>query len=189
MKKWLFNPFVYLAGSRALFLGLIAMLATSFIGYYSHIHFDGVIDIHLGSITSMNYFLEQVIDLGTIVVLFFIGGLIFSRSSIRLIDVAGTLALARWVMIFPAIIGFFISAPTAPPHTIEGILKTLTPGMVVFGLFGVVFGIWMIALMYYAFTVSCNMKGGKATAIFIAVLVIAEIMSSFIIHLFLEPLF
>jgi hypothetical protein len=36
---------------------------------------------------------------------------------------------------------------------------------------------WMVALMYKSFSVSCNVKGGKAIGTFVAGLIIAEILS------------
>src|SRR4051812_45608613 len=107
MKKWLFNPFVYIAGAKSLLIGWVIMLATAVIGYYSKTHFDGVVDLHTGYATPLYaYFFEQIIDWGCFALVFYIAGAIFSSSSIRFIDVAGTAALARWPVIFSAIIGF-----------------------------------------------------------------------------------
>src|SRR5436190_5111716 len=109
MKKWLFNPFVYIAGSRALLTGLLAMMATAVAGYYSHAHFDGVIDLHNGRISPFTtHILELLIDWICITLLLYLGGVLFSGSRIRFIDVAGTLALSRWVLLFPALIGLGI---------------------------------------------------------------------------------
>ena len=182
MKKWLFNPFLYLAGTQALFIGWAIMLVTAFISYYSKAHFDGVIDMHTGRTTSMTvYFLEQLIDWGCVVLIFYPAGLIFSKSKVRFIDVAGTMALARWVMIICAIISFGIHAP-AYTHNVDELLKSITATSILLGLLIVACAIWMIALMYNAFSISCNMKGSKATGAFIAALIIAEIASHFILH-------
>jgi len=182
MKKWLFNPFVYIAGSRALFIGWAVMLVTAFISYYSKAHFDGVIDMHTGRITPMHvYFLEQLIDWGCVVLIFYPAGLIFSTSKVRFIDVAGTMALARWVMIICAIISFGIHAP-ADTHNVDEIIKSITATSILLGLLILVCAIWMIALMYNAFSISCNMKGGKAAGVFIVALIIAEIVSHLILH-------
>ena len=182
MKKWLFNPFVYIAGMRALLTGWAIMLVTAGIGYYSNAHFDGVIDMHTGRIAPLPvYFWEQLIDWGCVVLLFYPAGLIWSKSSIRFVDVAGTFALARWPMIISAILGFGIKMPAAI-HTVDDVMNAITGTVILIGLFVMVFTIWMIALMYHAFTVSCNMKGGKAIGIFIAGLLIAEILSHVILH-------
>ena len=185
MKKWLFNPFVYLAGEKALVIGWAVMLASAIIGYYSKTHFDGVIDVHTGHASPMYaYFYETLIDWALPVIIFYIAGLIFSKSSIRLIDLAGTLALARWVMIFPVITGFGVHLPATPPTTINEMTKILTPSVIALGLLTLLFGIWMIALMYNAFTTSCNLRGSKAILSFIGGLLIAEVISKFIFGLF-----
>lgn len=184
MKKWLFNPFVYIAGAKSLFIGLTFMAATAVIGCYSHTHFDGVVDMHNGRISALPFYLwEQLIDWGTLIVVFFITGKIFSKSSIRIIDVAGTMAMARWVTIFVAIMGFGINAPNVMPHSTDDLLKTITPSFVFFALLAFVFMIWMIALMYNAFRVSCNMKGSQATGLFILSLILAEIISKLEIYI------
>jgi hypothetical protein len=176
MKKWLFNPFVYVAGTRALLIGIAVMAVTAVIGVHSNAHFDGVIDMHAGRITP-----AQLIDWGLVVVLFYAAGLLFSRSSIRFIDVAGTMALARWPMIFCALLSFGIP-PLGQVHTLDEVLKAITPTAIAIGLLGLVFTIWMIALMYNAFKVSCNMKGGEAIGTFIVALLIAEVLSHVMLH-------
>ena len=186
MKQWLFNPFMYMAGTKALVIGWCIMLASAVICFFTKTHFDGIIDVHSGLSSATHiYFLEALIDWALPVILFYIAGLIFSASAIRLIDVAGTFALARWVMIIPAIIGIGVSDHVPPPNaTIDEVLKFITPAVIIVGLLTVLIAIWMIALMYNAFRVSCNLKGGKATGIFIVTLLIAEILSNYIIHHF-----
>ena len=186
MKKWIFNPFVYIAGTKALLIGWSVMLATAWIGFYSHTHFDGVIDVHTGRVSPISiHFLEQLVAWGVPVIIFYVAGMIFSHSRIRLIDVAGTIALSRVVMIFPAVIGFGIHAPAAKPKTLEDVMKMITPQTIGLGLLVMAFTIWMVALLYNAYSVSCNMKGGKATGVFIGGLVLSEIVAFIIIHQFL----
>ncbi len=182
MKKWLFNPFVYIAGIQSLLLGWAIMLATAGICYFNHAHFDGVIDIHVGRTTPLaTYFLEQLTDWGCMVLLCYAAALIFSRSGIRFIDVAGTLALARWVMIVPALLAFAVKVP-ASTQNVDEIIRSITPVTITIGLLFMAFSIWMIALSYNAFKVSCNMKGGKATVIFIIVILLAEMLAYYTDH-------
>jgi uncharacterized protein (DUF697 family) len=42
--------------------------------------------------------------------------------------------------------------------------------------------VWMIVLMYKAYSVSCNVRGPKAILSFIAALILAEILSKLAIH-------
>ncbi len=44
--------------------------------------------------------------------------------------------------------------------------------------------IWMVALMYKAYTVSCNVKGAKAIITFILSLILAEAVSKVLIITF-----
>jgi hypothetical protein len=173
MKKWLFNPFVYIAGTRALTLGLAAMIITAVISYFSTAHFNGVLDVHAGFRARMAlYFLEQLNARGWSVVLFYLSAVIFSRSSIRFIDMAGTMALARWPMIFSTLICFAVNTGVQV-HGPEDI----TVSFIVTASVLLLFTIWMVALMYNAFTVSANLRGGIAAAAFITALIIAEVAS------------
>ena len=52
--------------------------------------------------------------------------------------------------------------------------------LAVFGamvLIGLAMLVWMVALMYRAFAVSCNVSGGKAIGVFIGLLTVGEIVS------------
>lgn len=180
--KWLFNPFVYVAGTRALLVGWGIMLLTVAVSFFSRTQFDGAIDMHTAGHSSsiMVLLIEQLVDWGCVVLLFYPGGLIFSRSYVRFIDVAGTMALARWPMLIAATVGFGLVVPQT--DSVDVLIKSITPSMVLLSVVSVLFGIWMIALMYNAFTVACNIKGGRAIGVFIGCLLIAEIASKFILH-------
>ncbi len=190
MKKWLFNPFIYLAGTRALVIGLNMMVITAVVGYYSRTHFDGVIDVHSTAFISTLpvHLLEQIIDWGIPTAILYFMGRIFSVSSVRLADVAGTIALARWVMIIPAILGFGIHAPATIPQTLNEIMQMITPAMIMIGVLTILIVIWMVGLLYNAYTISCNLKGSKAIITFTIGLILAETASFFIMHYYLKPL-
>ena len=178
MKQWLFNPFVYVAGLRALTLGLGIMVVTAIISYISGANFHGMLSIHTGLKAPLYiFFLEQVNAWGCSVLLFYLSSILFSRSAVRLIDIAGTLALARWPMIFLSLAGF-IPLPTG--------LNDLNAAFVVTEIVSVLIEIWVIALMYNAYRISGNLKGERATISFIAVLIIGEIISNAISHQLLK---
>jgi hypothetical protein len=48
LTQWLFNPFRFIAGFKALLLGLIVIALTSLLASLSDTHFDGTLDVHLG---------------------------------------------------------------------------------------------------------------------------------------------
>ena len=46
LSQWLFNPFTFVAGLKALLLGLIIISLSAFICSLSNTHFDGVLDVY-----------------------------------------------------------------------------------------------------------------------------------------------
>jgi hypothetical protein len=181
MRKWLFNPFIYIAGAGALLMGWVFMTVTAVVGYYSLTHFDGPIDMHVGRAAPIQfYFIEQLVSWLCLTAAFFAAGKLFSHSRIRFIDVAGTMALARWPALVSAVIGFGIDIPSEL-NSLEKLTAAITPATILFALLSCVMLIWMIALMYNAFVVSCHIKSSKATVVFIGGLIVAEIISKLIL--------
>jgi hypothetical protein len=186
--QWLFNPFRFIAGFQALLIGLVIILLSSFIGSFSNTHFDGVLDVHTGAAAPMWFFLaEGMIDWICMVIPLFFFGLIVSRSSFRMIDVLGTQALARW----PYLIAALVMLPNANRRVLEYIMskvmQTAPPAVnsidvFVFGfaiIVMILMAIWMVALMYRAYAVSCNIKGARVVITFIVSLIGAEVLSKF----------
>ena len=188
----LFNPFVYIAGGKALGLGLAAILVASLLGSLSNTHFDGVLDTHMGAHAPLWFFLaEGLVDWLSLAVVLLAAGKLISRTAFRAVDVIGTQALARW----PTLL---VSLVTLPPgvqrFTNDLVQQFLKPGQgghfnpadaVVFGIAVVVMIpalCWMIYLMYKAYSVSCNVKGAKGIGTFIAGLILAEAVSKFAIY-------
>ncbi|MFZ0033855.1 MAG: hypothetical protein WAK60_02550 [Sedimentisphaerales bacterium] len=193
LSQWLFNPFRFIAGFKTLLLGLAIILVSGFVGSLSNTHFDGVLDLHTGAAAPMWFFLsEGVINWICMVIPLFFFGLIVSRSSFRTIDVLGTQALARW----PYLIAALVMLPDANKRVLEYIVskaKQIAPAaainpadVLVFGfamIIAIFMAIWMVALMYRAYTVSCNIKGARAIVTFIVSLILAEVLSKITIFL------
>jgi hypothetical protein len=187
LRQWLFNPFQFIAGSGTLLLGLIIMLASAFLGSLSNTHFDGVLDVHSGTAAPLWFFLTEVlIDWLCISIVLLIAALFVSRSSFRVVDVFGTQALARAPYLISALAllskgsirftNYLVSKITqqVPAEAIKSTdILFFAVGLIVVLLMIV----WMVVLMYRAYSVSCNTKGGKAIGSFIAALIIAEILS------------
>ena len=184
MKQRLFNPFIYLAGGKALLLGVLAMGVTAIVASFSGVHFDGVLDMHKFFAPSPPalFFIEPLVDWLCATIIFYLAGRIFSTSAIRIIDVAGTMAFARWPMIFAALLGFTFKAISLTAlHDIGKHMDMILAASI--GAFAAIpFIIWMIALMFNAFSVSCNLKGAKAIWIFIGALLIAEVIAGLTCH-------
>ncbi len=181
----LFNPFYYLAGIKALALGLGVIFLAAVVGFWGNAHFDGVLDTHVGASAPVwVFFAEGVVDWLCLAVALWLAGKIISRTAFRAVDVLGTQALARW----PTLLVSVIVLPKAFQRFGAQLMAMLQQGKLQINFSdALVFGIvalamiplmcWTVYLMYKSFSVSCNVAGGKAIGTFIAALLIAEIAS------------
>lgn len=180
---FLFNPFTRIAGLQAFGIGLVFVLFTGIIGAYSHVCFDGAIDMHLvNEISIIQSFKYLFVDLIAIILVMSITGLIISKG-FRFIDILGTMILAKAPLIILAIAGFFTVSPDINeimknPNVIFQSVSFISVMLLTFTV-----TIWTIALMYNALKISCDVKGSKLTVSFIAALFFAEIISKILIHL------
>ena len=196
--QWLFNPFSFVAGYQALFLGLGIMLISAFIGFLGNTHFDGVLDVHTGLEAPLWVFLaEGIIDWMSLAIPLFFFGLIVSTSSLRIIDVFGTQVLARWPYIVTSVVMLPEANRRFGVYLISRFTSTdtsVTVGyidMLIFiftMLVAIIMAVWMVALMYRAYVVSCNIKGVRAIVTFIISLIGAEVLSKLSILLLFERL-
>lgn len=176
LNKWLFNPFTYIAGVPAMLAGLAIMCVTSIIAFYGRIHFDGAIDLHVGAVTPYwLYLIEPLLAWIVVAVLLYVTGLVLSKSKIRFIDFLGTTALARIAMLPGALIALLPPIQNLSP-------ENMTPAMLAASLFLLLPMIWLVALLYNAFTMSANLKGSKAVLGFIIGLLAAEVISKIALH-------
>ena len=191
LSQWLFNPFRFIAGFKALLLGPAIILMSAFVGSFSNTHFDGILDVHIGLKAPLWFFFaEGLIDWICMAVPLFFFGLIVSHSSFRMIDVLGTQALARWpylitsVVMFPdANQRFSIYLMSRFTSTTASVAVDYTDMLIfIFAMVVVVIMVvWTVALMYKAYVVSCNIKGAGAVITFIVSLTGAEVLSKFAI--------
>ena len=189
--QWLFNPFKFVAGYKALLSGLVIILLSGLIASFGNAHFDGVLDFHTGLESPLWFFFaEGLINWVCMAVPLFFFGLIVSRTSFRMIDVLGTQALARG----PYLIAALAMLPDANRRFGEYLTARLTqaaPAVAInyadvlifaFALIVIILmAVWMVALMYVAYTLSCNIKGAKAVITFILSLIGAEVLSKAVI--------
>ncbi len=173
LKERLLYPFRFIAGAQALGLGLAVMAITAVVAYFSHTHFDGVIDTHYGASAPFYvYAAEALADWVVLTLVLYAAGRILSSSAIRLIDVAGTIALSRAPLLIAALGGWL----SVPPVITDKLDFSLTPGMIGQIVLSLACTIWLVALYYQAYTISCNIKGSKGTISFIVGLLVAEVL-------------
>lgn len=167
-KQWmnfLINPFERIAGFQALSWGLLGMVVSTVICYQSGWHYHGL--LHFGPAPNPAWWcfaVEHLVVWIVPAVLFYLGGLILSRSRIRLVDVVGTVAFAQLPFILMNLFNLLppIQNMTKLDMTMPPAEMVAQPGFLLgiwLSVIGMIFLIWGLVWMYKALKVSCNLKG------------------------------
>ena len=189
--RWMFNPFIRIAGTWSLAIGLVAIVAAGLAAGGAGIRFDGLLDVHAGNQVALWVpVVEGLVNWAVFTLLLLLVALLFSRSAVRLVDIAGTQAMARIPLLpvaaictLPWIRDAFDGLAAA---LLGGELAGLSwTGLIVGAVVTLAGVVWMVALMWKAFSISCNMKGGRAIALFILAVLIAEAVTVYLTRQFL----
>ncbi|WP_321493621.1 DUF3887 domain-containing protein [uncultured Desulfobacter sp.] len=189
ISRWLLNPFYYVAGGKALTLGVVIMVATGSLAFLGRVRFDGILDFHLGPpAPSLGINISEIMVSWLFMSFFLlILGKIFSKSRVRSIDVFGTQALARSPLFLVSLIALLPGAGRFARNNLAdpAVWRVFSFDMAAFiflTLFGIMMIIWMVLLMYRSFSVSCNVSGKSAKLLFVASLIIGELLSVIVIR-------
>ena len=186
--RWLFNPFVRIGGEQALAIGLGVIVVSGLVAAAGGAHFDGLLDFHPGfSVSWWVPVVEGLVNWSVISVLLVLVSLLVAPRTVRLVDIAGTQALARVPLLLAALA--CVPAPVRDGNrelvtaAVEGRMSMSTPtaAILVAGLLAGACWIWMIWLMWKAFAVSCNQRGARAVAIFVAAVIAGELATKFLL--------
>ena len=163
--RFLINPFERIAGFRALGWGLLALVVSTAVCRLSGWHYHGL--LHFGPVPSETWWCFAVEHLVVWIVpaaLFYIGGLVLSRSRIRPVDVFGTVAFAQAPLVFMNAVNALppVQHLTEIDVTLQPMELIAQPGFLVgvwLSLIGLIFLVWALVWMYKSLRVSCNLKG------------------------------
>lgn len=198
---WLFRPFQFVAGAKALMIGIAVMVVVSLLGYLSQTNFSGVLDIKVNCLDAppIPYLLHaafQILVWLTLTIVFYTTAIIVSKSAVRLIDIAGTMAMSQFPLIIAALIGFIPAF-----HICRGDPATMTVAemtemfkenglmLMIASIVFILFIIWSVILKYNAYSVSANLKGVKAGVSFAIALIVSEILSLVVLSLIIPLIF
>lgn len=184
--KALFNPFRYIAGTKALVMGYLFIVASALILYSGNLIQDSYIHIGMAKVSFLEVLGAQTIWWVVPALLFYLCGLALSKSKIRIIDILGTTAFAQIIlllmiapMLLPAVMNNMLESVAALQSGVTPQTASLMPIIIysIWSLFCLIlFYIWN----YNAFAVSCNVSGWKAVVAFIAVQVVVTIVGTLI---------
>lgn len=197
-----YNPFLYIAGGKALLVGLLIILLTSVAGSFSGVWFPGVIDIKIGFQGPVTVHLAaSVVAWLAITLVLYVIALLLSPSRVRLLDIAGTQALARVPLLLASLTGFSGIIQKATHYwlylaaaSLQGIIPAVeAPARLMpwewtlaisLMLLQLALLVWMIALMYNGYRVSANLRGMRAGLSFALGLFAAQIITNVITFFF-----
>ena len=178
--KQFFNPFMKIAGYRALSYGLAAMLVTSLLMSMFNVHLDGILNVHINGDVSLALALkENLINWLTLVLVFGLAALILNGRAFRFLDLAGIMAFSR--------IPFLVMPPLNRVFNMETIGEKIEKSVLegsgelllsnteylMFGgylIISLLFIILSVTWLYHGFRLLSNSKGLRANAIFIITL-------------------
>ncbi len=190
-RKSIYNPFIYVAGEKALAAGLVIIVASAFVGYLNNTWLDGVLDMHYGPRAPFYWHLFMGL-VNWLLLLIILTPLAYtlSRSRIRFVDLAGTLALARFPMLIAIITGFLNAPDRVAQHLMYVYLEVGDPVPVsifdfiitiIAGTLVLLMIVWMVALMYNGYRWSANLRGTRSGISFTVGFVVAYVLSKVVI--------
>ena len=201
--KWVYNPFEQIAGWEAFGIGLVILCVTTVTGYFGNTVFYGISIKAVPEVTWGSAFALQASGLAVMVVVMWITALL-SAKRVRFQDILGTVTLAKYPLLlaalfflafrkrlkeitdmFMAALGELASETSRVPAA--ELLSELTPFdyalFIVLTIISILILVWTIALLFNAFKVSTNLKGVKCALLFIAIVLISEIIINVIVSI------
>lgn len=161
----LVNPFMRIAGSQALMWGGLGMILSTLLSWMAGYHYHGL--LHFGPAPNPAwwcYLAEHLIVWIIPATLFYLGGILLSRSKIRMIDVYGTVLFAQLPLLVMNLI--YLLPPMQAftqmdPATMTPAEMMANPGFHIamfLSLIGFPFIVFSLIWMFQALKVSCNLK-------------------------------
>ncbi|MBA4154190.1 hypothetical protein [Flavobacterium sp.] len=190
--KPLYNPYELYSERQLLIFGLVMTLIGSFLGYLFNGRFDGIVDFHLlKSITFFEVVLDNFFNTVLLTILLFITGKLIN-SKTRFVDVLNASLIARIPFYILPFFNFnnimydvsnrtyniIVASRFNTISTLDIILLML------FSFVAICTLIWFSVLLWNGFKVATNAKGIKNIILFIFTILVAEVVSKYIITTF-----
>ena len=179
--KALFNPFRYIAGAKALTMGLLFIVASALMLYSGNLIQDSYIHIAMAKASFWEVLGAQTIWWIIPTALLYLCGLLLSKSKIRIIDILGTTAFAQIIlllmiapMLLPAVSQCSAEVMAFVQSGADASSLSMLP-LVVYSFWSMICLVLFFIWNYNAFAVSCNVSGKWAILTFIAVQVVVTL--------------
>lgn len=190
----LLNPFQKISDKKALFYGVLGLLATTLLCYFNNLHFNGLLQVGIREENSGFPALlsEHLIIWVVPMLLFYIFGLILSGSRIRFIDIFGNTLFAQIPFMGVALVSYLPPVKRMMSIT-EVDVQVLqeaysVSGLLIMLLLMLPFFVWMAIWMYKAYKISCNLSGVRLVLPYIFVMVFGDMLCRVAIYYMLRVL-
>jgi hypothetical protein len=191
------NPFIRYAGGKAVFIGLVILVASAGLASLFNLHYDGLLDAHYSPDSTpafLNSILEQVINALSFLLVFYPIALMMGARNTRLVDLTGTYLVSRAPLLLLPLLNINQIMSNIGVQMIDNVQSgnDLMPKLsgndwLIFGLNALIM-IAAIALyihfLFQAWRTCTNIKGTRLIISFISGLFTAEIISK-IAHIYL----
>lgn len=168
----LVNPFVWIAGSKALTVGAVGLVASAGLSVLSGVHANGLLQYGPSSAGQWYVHCAELLVIWLVpALLFYLGGQLLSRSHIRWIDVLGTVLFAQLPLLLTWLIYLLPSVQALFRQDLSNLVpeKLLLDSQLMRGVYllllAFLFVVWMVVWMVNALRVSCNLKGWRLAVV------------------------
>lgn len=173
--KYLYNPFVIIAGVNSLLIGLLGLLVTSYLSFLTGTHFSGLINVDFAKDSLFWIFLlENTAHWLVLSALFFVIGSVLSKSKVRAVDVFGTTIFSRIPLIITPL---FRIIPYFQSFAFYSLAMYILISIYLISI------IWTFVLLYNAFKISCNLKSQKLYIPFLFSIILSEVIIKTILYI------
>ena len=182
---FLLNPFQKIAGIKALVLGLITLLLTSFFGVKAQVYYlSSMVTLNATALAKQTIshpfaFLlyQNVACWFVLATLLMIAAKILQKNKIRIIDFFGTVALARFptlIITLYVMIGRAIAPNLWNIDMSKGFPLHFSASQYLVSIPASIIAIWQAVIYFYAYKESSGLTGKKLWLSFLGTMVIAE---------------
>ncbi|MXV38683.1 hypothetical protein GO491_08365 [Flavobacteriaceae bacterium Ap0902] len=192
MNSTLLKPFAKYSEKTLLAVGITGTLIGSYLAYIFNVRFDGVLDLHTVSDALYHEpFIDNLINIICLILLLFVTAKYINVKT-RLVDMVNTVLIARMPYYLLTVFNLndFINKATLEvieftnTQQVNDIPIFNLAALIIFALLSILFLIWYITLLFNGFKIASNAKDKRSIFLFIAAILLSEIISKILIHQF-----
>jgi hypothetical protein len=186
MKTTLLKPFEKYNENQLLFFGILFLIIGSFISSFCHSNYDGYFDLHFSNyeLSFTELLIQNGINVAVLFLCFFLAG-IYRNKKTRPIDMLNTVLIARVPFYFLSLFNINHASnidSTMPINELTEFALDNLFLLISMTIVMILVIVWMFALLYNGYKTATNAKGNTAIALFVVALIVAEVLSKFIIY-------